>query len=102
MHKTDFVWYDESVHAAILSLSEEYSNAIPVFSGALSAVRYVNCDHPNFDKFTSMLYDVAESAEFYNWHEGALGAVYTFCHLCYVDPALLEMYIGADLCDLFA
>ena len=93
-------WYDEGVYNAIMALNDKYSNAIPVFGGALGAYNSINCDKPDFSKFVSYFPDLIHSAKFYNWHEGALGAVRRFCHLCFVDPYLVEVYLGISLAEL--
>lgn len=94
MYSDDFIWYDPSIKSAIESLDSKYPNAIPVFGGALSAAKYVNCDNPNMGKFVSFIADAIRSAEFYGWHEDAIGVIKRFCNLCYVDPALVESYLG--------
>ncbi|MGN5455177.1 MAG: hypothetical protein ACI4XN_04260 [Candidatus Kurthia intestinigallinarum] len=91
-YSSDIMWYDEGVKNAIESLSEKYPNAIPVFGGALGAYEYVNSDNPDFNKFMVCLCHAVDNARFYNWHEGVAGAVRRFCHLCLVDPALVEVY----------
>lgn len=75
----------------IEALDEKYPNAIPVFGGAYFAVEYVQCDNPNISKFVGYLPDLVNSAIFHKWHEGALNR---FCHLCFIDPKLVECYLG--------
>lgn len=99
-YSEDFIWYDNGIHNAIESLSAKYPNAIPVFGGALSAYNYVNSDTPNLEKFISFFPTVAKNADFYNWHEGKVGALRRFCNLCYIDPALVELYMGVCFADL--
>lgn len=100
MYQTDSTWYDKSIYNAIMSLDSKYPNAIPVFGGALHASKYVNCDSPNFAQFVSFLPDLIHSVKFYKWHESAVQALRRFCHLCYVDPALVELYIGMSFAEL--
>ena len=102
MHKEqyseDFQWYNQGVCNAITALNGKYHNAIPIFGSALQAYEY----NPDLDKFVAKLPDVAISAKFYGWYEGVVGALYRFCHLCLIDPALIEAYIGmsfATLCE---
>lgn len=94
MYSNDIIWYDQSIHDAITDLADKYDNAIPVFGGALGAYNYINNDKPDLDSFVKCLNHVIHSAKFYNWHEGVAGALRRFCHLCYVDPMLIERYIG--------
>lgn len=99
-YSEDFLWYDKSIYNAISKLSAKYPNAIPVFGGALSAYNCVNSDTPDFEKFISFFPTVIKNADFYNWHEGAVGALRRFCHICYVDPSLVELYMGMNLAEL--
>lgn len=93
-------WYDEGVYNAINTLADKYDNAIPVFGGALSAYNYINSDEPNYNKFIKCLLDTIDSAKFYKWHEGAAGALRRFCRLCFVDPTLIELYLGTTFEEL--
>lgn len=99
-NSNDFIWYDKSVYNAITALDAKYPNAIPVFGGALGAYEYINSSTPDFDKFISCMVRVIDDAKFYNWHEGVVGALRRFCRLCYVDPALVELYIGMSFNEL--
>lgn len=97
MYSTDIIWYDPSIKSAIEELDSKYPNAIPVFGGALSAAKYVNCGIPNMKKFISFLADAVRNAEFFGWHENSIEVVKRFCDLCYVDYALIESYLGVRL-----
>lgn len=97
MYSDDILWYDPSIKSAIEALDDKYPNAIPVFGGALSAARYVNCGIPEMSKFISFLADAVRNAEFFGWHEGAIDVVKRFCDLCHVDYALIEAYLGVNL-----
>ena len=97
MYSDDIIWYDPSIKSAIEALDEKYPNAIPVFGGALSAAKYVNCGRPDMSKFISFLADAVRSAEFFGWHENSIGVVKRFCDLCCVDYALIEVYLGVRL-----
>lgn len=70
----------------IEALDEKYPKAIPIFGGAL----WVD----SIEKLITGLPHVIHSAKFWNWHEGIAGACRTFCHLCLIDPMLVEAYIG--------
>lgn len=95
------IWYNEGVHSAICSLAEKHDNAIAVFGGALGAYDCIHCDNPNFDEFIlTYLSEAIKSARFHKWHEGAVGALRRFCHICLVDPALVEAYIGVSFEEL--
>lgn len=71
---------------AIEALDEKYSNAIPIFGGAL----WVH----NLETLVGSLPSVISGAKFWKWHAGVAGACRTFCHLCGYDPALIEVYLG--------
>lgn len=94
--------HDELIHFLINSLADKYDNAIPIFGGALFAHRYLNSDEPNLEEFIKYLPSVVSHARFFKWHEGAVGALRTFCCLCSIDPMLIEAYIGMSfeqLCE---
>lgn len=71
---------------AIEALNEKYSNAIPVFGGAL----WVH----DLETLVASLPSVISGARFFSWHAGVIDACRTFCHLCFIDPMLVECYIG--------
>ena len=100
MYSTDIIWYDPVIKSAIEKLGEKYSNAIPVFGCALSASKYLEADNYDFNKFVSFLPTVIGDAQFFKWHEGVLGALRTFCRLCFVDPALVEAYLGISFVEV--
>lgn len=89
----DFVKYK------IECLDSKYPNAIPIFGGAL----WVYHDN-NFDsqRFISGLSHIAENAEFFKWHEGVAGALRRYCHICMVDPMIVEVELGATFEELCA
>lgn len=102
IYSNDTQWYDPIIYNAITALDAKYPNAIPIFGGALGAYNCINSEHPDFKQFTSYLPSVISSAKFFKWHEGVVGALHTFCHLCLVDPHLVELYIGMtfnELCE---
>lgn len=103
MNSTNIKWYDDAVHNAITALADKYDNAIPIFGGALGAYNCINSDSPDFQTFITYLPSVVSHAKFFKWHEGVIGALRTFCHLCFVDPMLVEAYIGMtfeQLCEV--
>ena len=95
MCSTDILWYDESVYNAIVALDCKYHNAIPVFGGALSAFNAL--EDGDYDKFKSLMLGAINDAKVFKWHESALEVARRFCRLCYVDPMLIEAYIGLRL-----
>ena len=95
MCSTDSLWYDESVYNAVMALNDKYPNAIPVFGGALGAFNALEVG--DYDRFKSLMLEAINDAKFFKWHESALQVARRFCHLCYVDPMLVEVYIGLRL-----
>lgn len=85
---------DEGTINRIIALGNKYENAIPVFGGAAIAYNYIHQTKPDFESFIEYLSFVIDEAIFRRWHEGAAGACRTFCHLCLVDPMLVEAYLG--------
>lgn len=72
------------------SLSEKH----PVIFGAL------DCYDGTFDGAVRVVIACAESAAFFGWHDGVSGAIRTACHNIYVDPALVEAYLGCRIEEL--
>lgn len=79
---------------AIEALNEKHSNAIAIFGGAL----WVH----DLERLVASLPSVISGARFFGWHAGVVDACRTFCHLCFIDPALVECYIGMKFEELVA
>lgn len=94
-YSDDIMWYDQGVYNAIMSLSDKYPNTIPVFGGALGAFNALEVG--DLDRFKALMTDAVDKAKFYEWHEPSVDVARRFCHLCFVDPALIE----CDLCISF-
>ncbi len=90
------MWYDPSIKSAIEELDDQYPNAIPVFGGALSAAKYVHGDTFDLSKFCNLLANAIDNATFFGWHESSTEVARRFCHLCYIDPSLVEAYLGIE------
>ena len=99
MYSEDIIWYDISVYNSIMALNDKYSNAIPVFGGALSAFNALEVG--DMDRFETLMADAIDCAEFYKWHEEPIDVARRFCALCHVDPALIEAHIGMRFVELF-
>jgi hypothetical protein len=67
-----------------------------VLGGACFAIEHTH----NFAEFVMYLPHVISSAKFYNYHETPAQACRTFCHLCLVDPMLVEVYLGMTFEEL--
>ena len=79
-------------------LQAQHENAIAVFKGA----NYANESARNGDitTFCEFLPGIARNALFFQWHEGIAGALRRFCHMCLIDPALVEAYLGIRFKDV--
>lgn len=67
-------------------LDEKYSNAIPIFGGAIWV--------KDIEGIIQALPHVIHSAKFFGWHDTLANACRTFCSLCFTDYMLVEAYIG--------
>lgn len=92
--------FKKAAEVAINKLHSQYPEAIRIFGGAYFATEYVHCEKPDFKKFTDYLPALIRNATLYQWHEGVEGALNTFCHLCMVDPKLIECYLGKTFSEI--
>ena len=81
-----------NIKQIIEELDDKHSNAIPIFCGAISA--YECAERGDIDGFVKHLPHVVCEAKFRNWHEGIVGALNRFCRMCFIDPMLIEAYLG--------
>lgn len=88
------------VKQIIDKMSEQYENAIPVFGGVIWAYKYVCNEDIDLNQFISFFPSIIHNANFFNWHEGAVGALRRFCRICLVDPQLIETYLGISFEEL--
>jgi hypothetical protein len=72
----------------INTIADRYSNAIPVFGYAY------HMDTIDMDSVIKKLPEVICAARFFKWHAGEAEACRTFCNICFIDPMLIEAYIG--------
>lgn len=82
----------------LISMNEKYPNAIAVLSGAYFA--QASAEQGDLSTFVEFLPHVAQSAIMFEWHNGVAGALRQFCHLCLVDPALIEVYLGTTFNEI--
>ena len=75
---------------AIEDMDKSNPNTIPVLGGARLAIEHTD----NFGEFVTYFPHVVHSAKFFGWVGGASSALRSFCHLCLVDPMLVEAYLG--------
>mgnify|MGYP003540099880 CR=1 FL=1 len=55
----------------------------------------------NINDIVHSLPHVVKSARFFGWKESIANACNTFCHLCMVDPMLVEAHIGKRFEKIF-
>lgn len=79
---------------AIEALDEKYRNAIPIFGVAL----WID----GVEELVDCLPNLIDKVRFYGWHDTPANACRTLCHLCFVDPMLIEAYIGMTFEQLAA
>lgn len=80
----------------IEKLDEKHGNAIPIFGGAIFV------DGADFEQVVQSLPHIISSAKFFKWHGGLADACRVFCHCLFIDPALIECYIGMKFEQLVA
>ena len=78
---------NQATHNSLRALADKYDNAIPIFGCAI----WVDGD---LDKLISYIPHIVGEAKFRKWHESTADAIRRFCHLCFIDPALVEVYLG--------
>ena len=87
------------IQDCIDALTDKYDNALAVFGGAYFANDIArNNDIATFCEF---LPGVVRNAKFFKWYEGVAGALYRFCHMCLVDPTLIEAHLGIKFKEAF-
>lgn len=74
-------------------LHEKYNNAIPIFGGAIFL------DGSDIYNVATYLPAIIRNAEFFRWHDTLANACRTFCHILFIDPMLMEAYIGSSFED---
>lgn len=79
---------NEATVRFIEALDEKYSNAIPIFGGAIWI------DPTDTARIISYLPTIITNAKIWSWHGGLADACRQFCHCLFIDPALIEARIG--------
>ena len=77
---------NETTMKMLEDLENKHRYAIAIFGGAV----FVKTIDDVIDKLSYVI----TMSKFYRWHESAAKACRTFCHLCLIDPALVEAYLG--------
>jgi hypothetical protein len=89
------------VKTIIEELGKEYNHVPEIFGGAIFACENIRVHGFDMDDFVGGWLDrVVQNADRYNWHEGVSGALERFCHICLVDPRIVEAYIGVKFKEL--
>lgn len=84
------------IKSRIEKMHDQYPNTIQVLGGAYFAIDHTD----NFADFVLYIPNVISNAKFYNYHLSPAQACRTFCHLCLVDPMLVEVYLGMTFEEL--
>lgn len=84
----------------IEKLSEQHKHFIPIFGGAYHAVEYAQPETMDLHQFVGYLASVPRSAKFWGWEKGIEDALNTFCHLCMINPALIESYLNTRFSEI--
>ena len=77
----------------INALADKHSNAIPIFGYAY------HMQDRSIPAIVRKIPTIIENAKFFGWHDTLANACRTFCHCCFVDPALVEVYVGSTFED---
>ena len=82
--------YNEQTRAMINNIADQFpdESVHAIFGGA------VFIDHTDIDTIVDTLPRLMQSAKFFKWSKGIADACRTYCHICLIDPALIEAYIG--------
>jgi hypothetical protein len=75
-------------------LDEQHSNAIPIFGVAI----WID----GVEELVACLPNLISDAKFWRWHDTPANACRTLCRLCFIDPTLIECYIGMKFEELVA
>lgn len=73
-------------------------SAISVLGGAAFAASAMEAG--DWEGFCRFLLNVPSFATPTSWPNGIQDAMETFCHICMVDPRLVEVYLGATFAEL--
>lgn len=81
---------------AKLNKWEEEANypVIQVFAGAYHAVDYAHGENIDLHEFCTYLLGMIKFAISTRYPNGIEDALERFCHICLVDPKLIEAYLG--------
>ena len=85
-----------STQTFIEELDKKYPNAIPIFGGAIWI------DSADILDVIAYLPSIIRHAKIWKWHGGLADACRMYCHCLFVDPALVECYIGMKFEQLVA
>ena len=88
----------ERIIQELEKMDAEHSNDSAIFFGAIYDYQYIQ--NHEYEKFSEKLLYVIRDAIFYRWHDTPANAAKTYCHLCGIDPALIEVFLGKRLDDL--
>ena len=82
--------YKEHIYEQLLKME----NGVAVLGGAYHAYDCMNSENIDIHKFCEYLLSCVQPAIYFGFEGGIKNALNTFCHLCLVDPMLIEAYLG--------
>ena len=77
---------NKATEKMIIKMQKTEPNTIAIFGGAIWVT--------DIDELLEFLPAVVRNARFLKWEKGLADACRRFCHLCFIDPTLVEAYIG--------
>lgn len=92
--------WDKGAEVRLYALQKTYPDAIPVLGGAVFAATAVA--ENDLDALVEYLVNAVTnpSSRVKNWRGGVVSICENFCHVCLVDPKLVELYMGYTFAEL--
>lgn len=90
--------WDKGAEIRLRNLKGTHERAIPVLGGAIFATTALRAG--DLQAFARYLLNVPSSIGKSGWPGGVEDALNTFCHVCLVDPKLIEVYLGTTFAEI--
>ena len=95
MSNKNYGW-DAAADRRLRELSRTNERAIPTIGGAVFAASAIKAG--DLGAFCRYLLHVPSFVK--EWEGGIVGAMNDFCHICLVDPMLIEVYLGITFAEI--
>lgn len=96
--------YDEDAGAynRLYALQKTYPYAVPVLGGAIYASTAAKMG--DMDALVGWMAHALDTRDYkvQHWEGGIVSICENFCHVCLVDPKLVEAYMGMTFADIAA